>query len=306
MCVCEDPVTGRKTSKELVRVSIVDGSRPATNRENAASDANADVVLDSLVAPSLPVVDDVSRVHGIAASDLAGVAFSRRHAQAALRTLCCDRSVLVGHAVANDLEALQFHHTCVVDTALTYSVSGSDTAAPALRDVAAAVLDAEHNAMTSREHDSRVDARSSLLCAAHLLDDPTKALPVAVARRPRPASERKSGGGGGVDDAAALFAHRIPSAVDGATLGKFLARATGVALHAPAEILASGDFGKSTLVFKSPAHAALAFETLAGDATADDKAGREQRKLFLDEEPAEDAKSPKKKQARPYCKLRRL
>ena len=76
-------------------------------------------------SPSLPIKDAVERVHGIKASDLDGVAFTLAHAQAALAQLCSDRTVLIGHAVANDLEALRFRHGCIVDTSVAYGVVGA-------------------------------------------------------------------------------------------------------------------------------------------------------------------------------------
>ena len=66
------------------------------------------------MAPSLPIADAVTRVHGIREADLEGVSFTRDHAQRALRQICCDRTILVGHSIANDLEALRFCHPCVV------------------------------------------------------------------------------------------------------------------------------------------------------------------------------------------------
>ena len=177
------------------------------------------------------------------------------------------------------------------------------------------MLPAAHDAMGEREHDSRVDARSSLLCAAALVEKGGGGgggvdVPVAVARGARSPAKTGRGRhakGEAADDGLLLFAHRIPDAVDAPTLARFAERATGVALEKAPEISRAGDYGKATLVFKSPAHAALAFETLAG-AVDDDKAGRAQKKLFLDAAPpaGADGGSAKKKVARLYCKLRRL
>ena len=128
-----------KKRKELVRVSVVDASRREACERNAADQTHSDVVLDSLVKPALPIVDMVTRVHGIKEADLDGVAFTPAHARAALEALCCDRTVLIGHAIANDLEALCFHHTCVVDTACTFGVEGD----PVVRQEIAALTSLE-------------------------------------------------------------------------------------------------------------------------------------------------------------------
>ena len=61
----------------------------------------------SQVHPSLPVVDMVTQIHGITPGHLEGVSFTLRHAQAAMAALCGPRTVLVGHALDNDLLALK-------------------------------------------------------------------------------------------------------------------------------------------------------------------------------------------------------
>ena len=55
------------------------------------------------------------------------------------------------------------------------------------------------------------------------------------------------------------------------------------------------EYGKCALVFKSPLHAQLAFDTLAGPAE-EDTSGRPQKKIYLD-----DGGGSGK---RPYCKVR--
>ena len=284
MCVTEDPATGALDGKALVRISIVDASRLDACAAAAAAGAHDDVVLDSLVKPSLPIKDAVERVHGIKASDLDGVAFTLAHAQAALAQLCSDRTVLIGHAVVNDLEALRFRHGCIVDTSVAYGVVGAAAGvAPSLRDVAAAVLPPAQDAVNkSATHDSRVDARTAALCAYHLIGG-TETLPKAVARRKHAREERS------------LFAHRIPAGVDDATLKAAVERTTGVALAADATIARGDAYGKCALVFKSPLHAQLAFDTLAGPAE-EDTSGRPQKKIYLD-----DGGGSGK---RPYCKVR--
>ena len=63
-----------------------------------------------------------------------------------------------------------------------------------------------------------------------------------------------------------------------------------------AATIARGDaYGKCALVFKSPLHAQLAFDTLAGPAE-EDTSGRPQKKIYLD-----DGGGSGK---RPYCKVR--
>jgi len=286
MCVTEDPASGALDGKALVRISIVDASRLDACTAAAVAGGHDDVVLDSLVKPSLPIKDAVDRVHGIKASDLDSVLFTLEHAQAALAKLCSDRTVLIGHAVTNDLEALRFRHGCIVDTSVCYGVAGAPAGvAPSLRDVAAAVLPNDQGGIElgRATHDSRVDARTAALCAYHLIGG-AEPLPKAVERRKHAREERS------------LFAHRIPAGVADATLRAAVERTTGVALAADAAVTRGGAYGKCTLILKSPLHAQLAFDTLAGPAEVD-TSGRPQKKIYLDDGEGSGGK-------RPYCKVR--
>ena len=68
---------------------------------------------------------------------------------------------------------------------------------------------------------------------------------------------------------------------------------TGVALAAEATITHGDAYCKCAFVFKSPIHAQLAFDTLAGPAE-EDTPGRPQKKIYLD-----DGGGSGK---RPYCR----
>ena len=174
---------------------------------------------------SFPIKDAVERVHGIKASDLDALHAGAR--ATALAQLCSVRTVLIGHAVANDLEALRFRHGCIVDTSVAYGVVGAAAGvAPSLRDVAAAVLPPAQDAVNkSATHDSRVDARTAALCAYHLIGG-TETLPKAVARRKHARGR-------------SLFAHRIRRAST-TPLKAGVERTTGVALAADATIARGG------------------------------------------------------------------
>jgi hypothetical protein len=72
-------------------------------------------------------------------------------------------------------------------------------------------------------------------------------------------------------------------------------RTTGVPLAADATITRGDAYGKCALVFKSPLHAQLAFDTLAGPAE-EDTPGRPQKKIYLDDGGPRSGK-------RPYCNV---
>eukprot|EP00635_Sarcinochrysidales_sp_CCMP3193_P003040 CAMPEP_0118904974 /NCGR_PEP_ID=MMETSP1166-20130328/9216_1 /TAXON_ID=1104430 /ORGANISM="Chrysoreinhardia sp, Strain CCMP3193" /LENGTH=516 /DNA_ID=CAMNT_0006844243 /DNA_START=8 /DNA_END=1558 /DNA_ORIENTATION=+ len=343
MCVCEDPLTKKRTNRELVRLSMVDGSDRMLSLSAAEKAGKDDVVLDTLVKPLLPVVDYVTWIHGIDEPSLRNVHFHQKHAQAALELVVCSRCVLVGHALHNDLASLKFNHDLLVDTSALFTVAAAPSPAalasattggvvpppqqqqqtPALRDVAEAVLpSAAKLDLVRRAHDSTVDARSALLGAFFLLDKAEAvALPYPV---PRSSSVAENGHGRAsdaqllVNKKCQLFVHRIPADFDADAVRRAFERTSAVAVDAVANFQPGQPYAKLTLVFRSPQHADLAFTAL-GDKFDDDKSGRPQKKLFL----VQAAAGHKKKLIQaglplatddvsasvkhgPYCKVRQL
>lgn len=103
MCETTDPVTGEKDMSALVRVSVVNGFDPN------------DVLLDMLVMPTLPITCLRDNIHGITMDQLrcgdpSKVATSLRQVQALLLSVCHEKTIIVGHALYNDLKSLKFQH----------------------------------------------------------------------------------------------------------------------------------------------------------------------------------------------------
>ncbi|CAM9877600.1 unnamed protein product, partial [Hapterophycus canaliculatus] len=94
MCMSEDPLSKERNGKELLRMSIVRGD-------------DGERLMDTLVRPSNPVVDWRTDIHGVASQHLEGVMFTHRHAQVAISRICCQHTVIIGHALNNDLTALK-------------------------------------------------------------------------------------------------------------------------------------------------------------------------------------------------------
>lgn len=69
-----------------------------------------EVLVDSLVNPEFPVVDMRTGIHGITESEVSNVQFTLRHAQAIMKAYCGEGTVIVGHALYNDLRTLKFRH----------------------------------------------------------------------------------------------------------------------------------------------------------------------------------------------------
>ena len=253
MCETADPVTGKHDPRALCRISVVDCKTDKA-------------LLDSLVKPTWPVVDYRSRINGITADHLASVQFTLEHAQAFMMALCSRETVIVGHAVHNDMAAIRMEHNCVADSALLFKASDSETASVSLKDLAKAVLGKE----MPNKHDSVNDAITAQKCIEHYLEKKGKVKEVvrsSVVQREAAASQ--------------LFIHRIPKGVcSEENLTKMFLVHTSVQPSAMDSIEFTGDHGKTHVTFPSSRHANLAFDSL--DSKAEEEAsGRLQKKVFL-------------------------
>ena len=260
MCETSDPVTGIKDPASLVRISVINGIVPI------------ETLLDSFVAPGLPVSDWRTHIHGIAEKDLAGVTFTLRHAQAFILNICSDRTIVVGHAVHHDLKALRVQHTNVIDTAYFYSVENEPGHHASVRDIAEQVLGIK----LPQLHDSAQDARAALQAAAYICKNGAPPPIVRKALVPVPS----------------LLVHRIPDFCSVDHVRTMLVNSTNVV---PSDILPitrgvdntsspAGSntvaAGKTTVTFTTQEHADLAFNSIPGP-NKPDKSNRAQKRVYL-------------------------
>merc|ERR1719330_1777460 len=79
-----------------------------------------------------------------------------------MTSLCSAETVIIGHAVQNDLVSLQMDHRTVVDSALLFPVEGAESPriVCSLKDLATNVLGRD----MPETHDSVNDARVTLAC----------------------------------------------------------------------------------------------------------------------------------------------
>ena len=251
-----DPVTGTINGKDLCRLSVV----------NALN--TSDVLIDTLVKPSWPVTNYRTFVNGIKKEDLENVQFTLRHAQAFMLELCNEETVIIGHAVYNDLHALKMEHYCNVDTSFIFQVKDDNSedgdSTPSLKDCASTLLRKE----MPNIHDSVNDAITSLECCNHYLEQNGN---VEKVTRSRKRSEKLY----------ALLVHRIPR--QGCTkndLAMLFVLKCNIKPESVDEIEFGPKTGKSFVRFSTAEHAKLAFDLLDGAAKVD-KSGRNQKRVYL-------------------------
>ena len=148
-----------KEGLELTRVSLVDGS--------------GKILLDALVLPQDPILDYRSQWSGITATMMSGVTVRKEQVQLALLRLISAETVLVGHALENDLHVLHLVHRRCVDTSILYPHPRGFPLRKKLKTLARDYLHIDiqrHDACTNQGgqglgHDSVEDARTALSLA---------------------------------------------------------------------------------------------------------------------------------------------
>lgn len=152
-----DPDYGRLVAIDCEMVKTASGLALA---RVSAVNATGDVLYDTLVKPEEEVIDYVTQFSGITAEMLGPCEVTLREAQKKLKKLVNSNTILVGHSLQADLNALQLIHERVVDTSIIFPHPRGWPHRQGLAHLAKTYLKRE----MKREdgHDSIMDARTTM------------------------------------------------------------------------------------------------------------------------------------------------
>ncbi|KAL8755110.1 MAG: hypothetical protein Q9199_003871 [Rusavskia elegans] len=133
----------------LTRISLINWDR--------------EVVMDELVKPDKPIVDYLTRFSGITPEKMDPVTTSLADIQKRLLEILTANTILVGHSLDSDLEALKLTHPFIVDTSILYPHPRGPPLKSSLKWLAQKYLGREiQKGHGSLGHDSIEDSRACL------------------------------------------------------------------------------------------------------------------------------------------------
>lgn len=119
-------------------------------------------IVDKFVKPALPVKDYFTQFSGITAKLLEGVTTTLEDIQKELLTICTSSTILLGHSLESDFNALKFTHPFIIDTAIVYPHPRGLPLRSRLKYLANKYLKREIQKGGADGHDSVEDARAVL------------------------------------------------------------------------------------------------------------------------------------------------
>jgi len=144
---CEMVLTS-DDAHSLARISVVDW--------------HGKVVLDKYVKPSIPIKDYFTQYSGITVQILENVTTTLADIQKELMALFTPATVLLGHSLESDLNALKMTHPFIIDTSMIYPHPRGLPLRSSLKFLANKYLKREIQVAGARGHDSVEDARAVL------------------------------------------------------------------------------------------------------------------------------------------------
>lgn len=148
MCITS-PVGQTPQIFSLTRVSLIDW--------------DGKVVLDEYVKPAEPITDYLTPYSGITAATLEGVTTTLQDIQKKLVSIFTPQTILIGHSLNSDLNALKLTHPFIIDTALLFPHPRGPPLKSSLKWLSQKYLSREiQKGHGSTGHDSIEDARACL------------------------------------------------------------------------------------------------------------------------------------------------
>ncbi|WOL12882.1 small RNA degrading nuclease 1 [Canna indica] len=230
-----------------------------------AVDHNLEVKLDELVNPIKAVADYRTHITGISSKDLDGVTCSLADIKKSLKKLLSHGTILVGHALHNDLRALKVDHPRVIDTSHIFKFAGLPTHSPSLNTLSKVVLGVPvrkegepHNCL----NDAQAAMKLVLAKLEHGYDDLIGIASNNILNV----------------DLSKLFIHKIPTEVPTQELQKLFPGEYNTIIES--DIRIRGGNYSTHAVFRSVEEANEAFIKIEGQQTKD-SSGRPQKHVFM-------------------------
>lgn len=115
----KDPTAGRKVIAIDCEMCMVDEKTFALARISIV-DWSGEVIMDELVKPDKPITDYVTAYSGMTAEKLDPITTTLADIQARLLDILHPATIIIGHSLNSDLDALKVTHPYIVDTSLQY------------------------------------------------------------------------------------------------------------------------------------------------------------------------------------------
>lgn len=138
-------------------------------------DSKFQVVYETLVKPKNPILDYNTQFSGLKEGDLDHVTVSLEEVQEKLLELFNDRTILIGHALRNDLKVLKILHLKVIDTEEVFPDSRGLPFTQSLKRI---VQETFNTHIQMFDHDSKQDAIACMnLMLRKVIDELKQFLP---------------------------------------------------------------------------------------------------------------------------------
>ncbi|KAL7491079.1 hypothetical protein ACHAWT_000657 [Skeletonema menzelii] len=148
---------------ELARISVVEFVGSIGGDEKEGDEEKSILVLDELVKPRRDVLDYLTHYSGVTPKMLSDVNTRIESIQLLLLSLIHEEDVIIGHSAENDIRALRFVHSNIVDTSVLFR--GDNGRKYSLKHLSNVLLSRQIQKCGSSGHCSQEDAEASLILA---------------------------------------------------------------------------------------------------------------------------------------------